>query len=542
MTRIAVIADPHFHDTRLKPGGTDLNGAFRSYDDTASSTRVFNESAPAFRAALDRVVAEGIELVIIVGDLTDDGQVPNILGAMALLDEYRAAHGLQYYATLGNHDLFALAGRPQTKEFLRPDGTRVTVTSDPETARRTGALLSSEMATTGTLSALNLMAPLGFVPRPGELYWETPFGPGADFSDRTYVARSADGSATCRMIDASYLAEPVEGLWLMAIDANICAPKNGAIDFDAVESYFDPTDGGWGALLDQRAYLLDWMTDVAARAKAQGKHLLAFSHYPALDPLAGCSAIETTIFGATGLARRAPGPEVAEAFAATGVPIHLSGHLHVNDTAIHRDSAGGFVNIAVPSPVGFPPAFKILETGANSLTVRTLSLNDVPDHDIAYAFYLAEAAHLGTDSPTAAQSPDHGTFIDRHLADLVVQRYTAREWPEDMAGFAADRTVSDLADLLGLRGIGLADLPLKTLRADWYRLRKGADAAFRYIPRDRMATYDRLLSALPEAAPETSLGQTWLIFLQIMQAYRRRPPAGDFTVSLDDLTVGYLDD
>jgi hypothetical protein len=57
-----------------------------------------------------------------------------------------------------------------------------------------------------------------------------------------------------------------------------------------------------------------------------------------------------------------------------------------------------------------------------------------------------------------------------------------------------------------------------------------------------MATYDRLLSALPKAAPETSLGQTWLIFLQIMQAYRRRPPAGDFTVSLDDLTVEYLDD
>ncbi|WP_234187290.1 hypothetical protein [Shinella sp. NM-101] len=51
MIRIAVIADPHVHDCTWRPEGTGLPGAIRSLAQTAASTRVFNESIPAFRAA-----------------------------------------------------------------------------------------------------------------------------------------------------------------------------------------------------------------------------------------------------------------------------------------------------------------------------------------------------------------------------------------------------------------------------------------------------------------------------------------------------------
>jgi 3',5'-cyclic AMP phosphodiesterase CpdA len=46
----------------------------RTLADTMISTRVFNEGGPAFRAVLDDIVARGIRLVVIAGDLTDDGQ------------------------------------------------------------------------------------------------------------------------------------------------------------------------------------------------------------------------------------------------------------------------------------------------------------------------------------------------------------------------------------------------------------------------------------------------------------------------------------
>ncbi len=518
MTRIALIADPHFHDLAWTPAGTDLPGAIRSYTDTAASTRVFNESAAAFRAALDRVVAEKISVVVIVGDLTDDGQEPNIRAAMALLDSYSATHGLRFFATPGNHDLFAVKGRHQTKEFLRGDGTPVTVTSDPAIV---GALLSPDMATMGTRPALDLMATLGFQRGAQDLHWESPFGTDEDFGQRTYVARSPSGKITYPMIDASYLVEPVEGLWLLSVDANVATPDDDG-------GFSDPTDGGWDAVLDQRPYLLDWMTDVASRAKFGGKALLAFSHYPVLDALGGTSAEEVALFGATGLAKRAPSDAVARAFAATGVTVHVSGHLHVNDTALHPS---GFANIAAPSPVGFPAAMKIARVGGGSLSLRTIPLDHVPGHDRAFAAYRAEAKFKGRPAAAACAAASHGAFIDAHLQDLVATRYIAREWPTDMAAFLPDKRSADLLALLGVELPGSPDFAMKTLVEDWYRLRKGADAATRYIAPERLAFYRSLCTALPDL-PEDSLAGRFTAFLRIMRRHLARPPTSDFTLDL----------
>ena len=48
-----------------------------------------------------------------------------------------------------------------------------------------------------------------------------------------------------RMIDASYLVEPVDGLWLLSIDANVFEPRDGDLDPAAEASYIDSTDAGW---------------------------------------------------------------------------------------------------------------------------------------------------------------------------------------------------------------------------------------------------------------------------------------------------------
>lgn len=86
MIRIAVIADPHVHDCTWRPEGTGLPGVIRSFAQTAASTRVFNESVPAFRAALDRAAQAGAKIVLLAGDLTDDGQRPNIRAGVPPLE------------------------------------------------------------------------------------------------------------------------------------------------------------------------------------------------------------------------------------------------------------------------------------------------------------------------------------------------------------------------------------------------------------------------------------------------------------------------
>jgi len=524
--RVAVIADPHVHDCGWAPSGTRLGGAIRSFGDTAASTRVFNESLPAFRAALERAVAEGAGLVLLVGDLTDDGQAPNIAAALSLIGEFRQRHGLRVLATPGNHDLFAIRGRPQEKTFLAVDGAPVLLRSAD----------CPEAATLGTHDALALMQGLGYRPEPADLHWECPFGTDPSWQAREYPVSSPDGRVTVRMIDASYLIEPAEGLWVLSIDSNVCAPRNGVTDMADAASFRDPTGAGWPAVLRHRAHLLPWMRDVAARAARLGKQLVAFSHYPVLDVLAGTGEDEMQAFGPTGLARRVPPPEVAISFASTGVPLHFSGHLHVNDTARHIGQGQGFFNISVPSPVGFCPAMKIADLDGAQVRIRSLPLVKVPGHDLAFAAYLTEAGLAGHPAPPASCAPDHGSFLDRHLVELVHGRYLPREWQVDMAEFVSNRRIPDLVTLLGLSLGQVPDFSLRHLVEDWYRLRKGGTLGMAYVAPDRLEFYRHLCANLPEFADD-GLSSRLVAFLRIMRGYLGRLPNGDFTLDLRDLSI-----
>ncbi|MFD2845082.1 metallophosphoesterase family protein [Paracoccus cavernae] len=423
MTKIAVIADPHVHDCSWQPENSGLTGAIRSFAETAASTRVFNESIPAFRAALERAVAEGAKLVLLVGDLTDDGQEPNIRAALKILADYRQRHGLRVLATPGNHDFYALAGRPQIKTFLTADGAPVVVDSAH----------SPDAATIGTAPALKLMAHLGYRPEPSDLHWETPFGTDPDFAARSYLVASPDGQSRVQMIDSSYLVEPVAesgfSRW-----TPMSARRAMGWSIPPIPRPITTRPMAVGARSWRIAPICSAGWPMLPRAKAQGKQLISFSHYPVLDPLGGASAEEVAIFGATGLARRAPPAAAAKAFAATGVPLHFSGHLHVNDCSRH-DGPQPFFNLATPSPVGFPPAMKLIESEGPRLTLRTLDLAEVPDHDLAYAAYQAEAARAGRVPPAASHAENHGAFMDHHLSAVVQDRYIPREWPPEMAAF-----------------------------------------------------------------------------------------------------------
>lgn len=526
MTRLALIADPHLHDCGWRPANSGLPGAIRSYAETIASTRIFNESAPAFRAALDLAVAEGARQLLLIGDLTDDGQAPNIAAAVALLEGYRQSHGLRVFATPGNHDFFALTGRPQRKTFLAADGRPVKIDS----------ATTPEAATLGTLPALQRMGQLGYQPDPRDLHWETPFGTNPDWSARHYAVPSPDGRSHCQMIDASYLVEPIPGLWLLSLDANTCPPRNGTRDVNDPAQFHDPTDLGWSGVLAHRAHLMGWMRDVAQRARALGKQLISFSHYPTLDPLGGASAEEVALFGSKGLARRAPPAEVSEAFAATGVQLHLSGHLHVNDTAAYHSAAGSFLNIAIPSPVGFPPALKLAELGTGQISFRTLSLANTPLQETTMAAYRAEATYAGQPIPPACTAPDLGSFLDAHLGEIVRHRYIPREWPADMAAFIATAQASDLLALIGVRGLAAPDLAMSVLAEDFYRLRKGGSAAYRYLPPERLTFYRRLCADLP-ARHGDSLAARFTALMWMMGAYLSRLPNSDFTVQLPDLQI-----
>jgi 3',5'-cyclic AMP phosphodiesterase CpdA len=533
MEPIAVIADPHYHDVDYRPGyGRGVGVAYRSLADTAASTRVFNESFVALPALLDDIVARGIRIVVLLGDLTDDGQASTMRAAVALLDGYRERHGLRFFATPGNHDLFAIHGRHQSKRFLNPDGSHTLVTSDPAAATGASAarLVDPEMYCGGYASALAALAKFGFFRQPEHLHWECPFGSDDTLGARSFEIRSADGNTVRRMIDASYLVEPVRDLWLLSIDANVFEPRDGDGDPAAEESYIDSTDAGWNAMLRHKPFVLDWMADVARRAGSLGKRLLAFSHYPALDPLGETHADERALFGMTGFVRRAPSLATARMLARTGIGVHFSGHLHVNATTAWRDADSFLVNVAVPSTVAFPAGYKIAAFEGDALAIRTVAIDDVAGHDGAFAAYLAEIGREGPTHGALAKASSLGDFLSRHVAELVAHRYLPREWPAEAADLA---TRVDLAVIGRMAGVPAEPLPFRAMIEDWYRLRKAGELALPLIPPQRLGLYLGLATGFAARDWPDGSQEAWLAgFFRMLRAYVERAPSLDFRIDL----------
>ena len=574
---VAVIADPHFHDLYgdYDFAGIDMGGdrrmTARRLTDTVRSTRVFNESYRALRAALDEVVAREIRHVVLLGDYSDDGQAATLGALRKLLDGYRRDHGIVFIATPGNHDIFGPKGRHHAKRLLNPDGTYTIVASDGEFVDddADGMVVTSKMYCPGYPDGLQLLPDIGFFRRPDDLHWETPFGTNDDPAARLYTARSADGQNEYRLMDASYLIEPVAGLWLLMIDANVFEPRNGEFARGDAGAFVDSTNAGWNAMLRHKGFVLDWVKDVAARAKREGKQLLAFSHYPMLDMLNGTAEDELALIGRTSSTERTPSEAVASAAIDAGLRIHFSGHLHVNDTAMMRRDNGWLVNIGVPSLVAFPPAFKVITPGGPKLQVETVSLDHLPIDPAINEQYRIEIDLTGKKVGRMLDAADYGEFLSEHVSQLVVHRYLRREWPKDLARIMQQLNLGDLLilgqfeqpvpveeavalihaergrvptiagtqgllSLLGMTLDGLDAIPVLDLLGDWYRLRLGSEMALDRISAERLAAYRLLISTFAGSAAIEIGGaqECFARMLWMMDRYLSGLPSRNFTVDL----------
>jgi 3',5'-cyclic AMP phosphodiesterase CpdA len=493
--RLAIIADPHVHDPSFDPRG-DGSGAFRTLADTAASTRVFNESLAAFRHVLEEIATACIKLVVIVGDLTDDGELYARRAMLALTDHYASLHGMRFFATFGNHDLFALDGRHMAKRFARVAGGDDLVGSGPE-----AEFVHRAMYCPGYAETLASYGALGFMRQPADLYWESPFGPADDPASRRYGVLTSGDGIEVGMIDGSYLVEPVEGLWLLSIDANVYLPGPGG--------FRDCSEEGWGAAVRHKRFLLDWIASVTERAARLGKQLVAFSHYPAAGPFPGAAADEARLFGASRQARRPVAPEVCRALSAAGLRVHFSGHWHIGGI-LERD---GLVNVAVPSLVAFPPAYQVLDVEPGGTTLRTLRVDRAPGWDVALATYARES-----EASLLASANGYLDFLDRHLALLVRDRYLPLEWPPELAR-------------LDLPGIPLVDFAL-----DCYRLRKGGMLASDRVPPQRIAAYRALARDLAARELAPGSGEAALAAaLRLLEACLAAPDIARYRL---DLTLG----
>ena len=531
-TQIAFISDAHIQDV---DGHAER---VRSMEVQVQSTRLFNENYYALLAALDDVARRNIRWVVLPGDLTDNGQFFNQQKIKNILHSYTQRKGMRFFVTTGNHDPALPLGLMQKNaHFLAVDGSRVT----------------REDSCAGYVSQMECYADFGFFPRKDDCYWESPF------TSYTYDKYSYEDACRESVLskrtytlcdsltatDASYLVEPVDGLWLLAIDGGVYLPKEMK---DGKWSY-QGSSAGYNLVLKHKPFLLPWVRKVVEEAQKRHKTLVAFSHYPLVDFNDGVSESVRQMWGDRRFdLHRVPEAEVSEAFLQAGLRLHFAGHMHVNDTGIWEGKDGKHLyNIQVPSIATYVPAYKILTIESDEVfRVETVALDTVPGFDSLFPLYRAEyqsdslRGHSPVWNKEILSARTYGEFCDYQFRDLVRLRFIPRDLPESWRACLVFTGAQMLEAVSGEEKSDDADWTdwcMKDLVLDLYRLRYAERLALEDIPRTRLAVYRYLfdrarISTFRSAEVEMvkGLGTLFLAFLN-------GEPCQNFVIDLEKDTI-----
>lgn len=531
-TQIAFISDAHIQDV---DGHAER---VRSMEVQVQSTRLFNENYYALLAALDDVARRNIRWVVLPGDLTDNGQFFNQQKIKNILHSYTQRKGMRFFVTTGNHDPALPLGLMQKNaHFLAADGSRVT----------------REDSCAGYVSQMECYADFGFFPRKDDCYWESPF------TSYTYDKYSYEDACRESVLskrtytlcdsltatDASYLVEPVDGLWLLAIDGGVYLPKEMK---DGKWSY-QGSSAGYNLVLKHKPFLLPWVRKVVEEAQKRHKTLVAFSHYPLVDFNDGVSEHVRRIWGDRRFdLHRVPEAEVSEAFLQAGLCLHFAGHMHVNDTGIWEGKDGKHLyNIQVPSIATYVPAYKILTIESDEVfRVETVALDTVPGFDSLFPLYRAEyqsdslKGHSPVWNKEILSARTYGEFCDYQFRDLVRLRFIPRDLPESWRAcldFTGARMLEAVSGEDKSDDADWTDWCMKDLVLDLYRLRYAERLALEDIPRTRLAVYRYLfdrarISTFRSAEVEMvkGLGTLFLAFLN-------GEPCQNFVIDLKKDTI-----
>lgn len=531
-TQIAFISDAHIQDV---DGHAER---VRSMEVQVQSTRLFNENYYALLAALDDVARRNIRWVVLPGDLTDNGQFFNQQKIKNILHSYTQRKGMRFFVTTGNHDPALPLGLMQKNaHFLAADGSRVT----------------REDSCAGYVSQMECYADFGFFPRKDDCYWESPF------TSYTYDKYSYEDACRESVLskrtytlcdsltatDASYLVEPVDGLWLLAIDGGVYLPKEMK---DGKWSY-QGSSAGYNLVLKHKPFLLPWVRKVVEEAQKRHKTLVAFSHYPLVDFNDGVSESVRRMWGDRRFdLHRVPEAEVSEAFLQAGLRLHFAGHMHVNDTGIWEGKDGKHLyNIQVPSIATYVPAYKILTIESDEVfRVETVTLDTVPGFDSLFPLYRAEyqsdslRGHSPVWNKEILSARTYGEFCDYQFRDLVRLRFIPRDLPESWRAcldFTGAQMLEAVSGEEKSDDADWTDWCMKDLVLDLYRLRYAERLALEDIPRTRLAVYRYLfdrarISTFRSAEVEMvkGLGTLFLAFLN-------GEPCQNFVIDLEKDTI-----
>lgn len=486
-TQIAVISDPHVQDVIGHPE------LLRSLDEQVQSTRLFNENIFAFRAALDDVARRDVKLVIISGDLTDDGQDVAQRAMKNILDGYAKRYGMRFFVTPGNHDPASPFGKSLTaKGLLHDDGSRYTMVGD-SSLYQPGYTVSPLAYGMGHKEMVECYSSYGYFPQPEDKYWATPYST-YSYEDYSYSTATQESGLAHRMFtyagnisayESSYVVEPVEGIWLLSIDSGVYLP-------DGNGRYKNSGVAGYNNTIVYKPYLLPWIKRVCDDAKRLGKRVIAFSHFPLLDFNCGASEALERSWGRSKFdIERLPTENVGRAMFDAGIRLHFAGHMHIFQSEKMTIGNETMYNIQTPSVATCVPAYRLLTLGEDRKAhLETIIMNDVPGFDTFFDRYRKECEYTRSQGNTpiwyteVLDAKNYGEFCDWQFRDLVRNRFAVRDLPKILRDEMLPKIGTDIL-------------------LDFYRLHYSGKLALPLIPEQRLKDYMTLFDTIERSDSDT---------------------------------------
>lgn len=571
--QIAFIADAHLQDIFAKFEDNDYQGIqnpitgeyanIRTMNAQLHSTRIFNENYFAFLQALNDITKRGIKQVVLPGDFSDDGQPVHVRGLRKILDEYSKKYGMSFFVTTGNHDAVKPFAQDAYKtDFLGKDGKEQIISSSKTNLKlqenQLEPIITADIKNWGYKETLEEMSGFGFFPKKNDLYWETPF---SDYNYESYnfeqaLAESVLEKRTYKvkntnlfLPDASYLVEPIKGVWLLAIDANAYVPNDKLSGLPNDPHDFSGASIGYNNVLIYKKHLIEWVRKVSAEARQKGKILIAFSHYPMIDFNDDASPELKSLFGSNKMQlSRVPNEEVAQIFADAGIQIHFGGHMHINDTGERTTSKGNTLfNIQTPSLAAYLPAYKILTIHSNDqVEIETVVVGKVEKFNSLFPFYEEEYTHLQNIKSNSIwnknilKAKDYKYFTKWHLKELVRLRFLPEDFPVEFSALLLKLSGRDLAyinknnsevdKIIAANSLTQKDFGSWTgfdMIFDFYRLKNADELAIPEIGLSRLKQYKIVCEQLQKSDNEKLV--LWAkIFLKTMNS----KPSDHFKINL----------
>ncbi|RJP83084.1 MAG: metallophosphoesterase [Desulfobacteraceae bacterium] len=351
--RFIVLSDIHYYDPVLGDSGSAFQNALM-YD-----RKLLLESREIVDAAVQEIAGEIFDFLIVCGDLTKDGEMINHQGMRDVLTRISRS-GVKVYVVPGNHDVAnGNAVKFEGKEKIPVE----TITGEAF----------------------------------AEIY--------RDFGYEKALYRDPDS--------LSYVAEPVPGLWILALDS--CRWKENRPDQHPVPG---------GAFSTET---LKWMEDVLIQAKRSGKAVIGVMHHGILEHYQGNEKYFPWYLVEEHSA-------IAKMLVEYGVSLMFTGHFHAQDITAKRfhDPDGVLYDVETGSLITYPSPYRVLTiTEDQKAKIESRFISSIPSHPDDFPAFSKNFVYRNT----------------LHITDRALKKYWMSE--QDRSAVAPGVAHAYLAHLRG---------------------------------------------------------------------------------------------